>query len=189
MEMQHWTVCLAILALAAALPAALAPAGAGALWRLLPRSRWAGRLLSAAALLWAGWLVYDAPLEFLLPFRRWIWPVTIMLIPLTWFAMPELLSCRAVGGLLALLPAPVLLAARLHATPWRLVVVTLMYLMAIAGMLLMMSPYHLRDWIGWATRSSARTRLVGLLLALLALLLAALALTVFAAPKNALAGA
>jgi len=95
-----------------------------------------------------------------------------------------LLACRAAGGLLALLPAPVLLVARFHPSPWRLAVVILMYLLAVAGMLLMMSPYHLRDWIECATRAPPRTRLAGLLLTALALLLAALALTVFAAPRG-----
>jgi hypothetical protein len=182
--MQQWTGCLAVLALAAGLPAALAPARASAWWRRLPRSRWAGRLLSAAALFWAGWLIYEAPLEFLLPYRRWILPATVVAIPLTWLATPDLLACRAFGGLLALLPAPVLLVARSHPSPWRLVVVTSMYLTALAGMLLIMSPYHMRDWIECATRAPARMRLAGLLLTAVALLLAALALTVFAAPHG-----
>lgn len=184
MDLQHWTGWLAVLALAAGLPAALAPARAATWWRRLPRSRWAGRLLSAGALLWAGWLIHDAPLEFLLPYRRWILPATVVAIPLTWLSAPELLACRAAGGLLALLPAPVLLVARSHPSPWRLAVVILMYLLAVAGMLLMMSPYHLRDWIECATRAPLRTRLAGLLLTALALLLAALALTVFAAPRG-----
>jgi hypothetical protein len=178
--LHQWSLLLAVPALAGGLLAMLAPAPVARRLRALPRDRLAGRLLSAAALLWAGWIVHREPLEFLLPCRRFILPAAAAAVPLAWIATPELLSCRAIGGLLALLPAPVLLAARFHPSPWRLAVVTPMYLLAVAGMWLMMSPYRLRDAIGAVTRTPARLRLAGLAAALLGLFLATLSCTAFA---------
>ncbi|MDD5706887.1 MAG: hypothetical protein PHR35_13265 [Kiritimatiellae bacterium] len=179
MQLRQWTILLGILALAVGVPLLAAPVPAARCWRALPRHRWAGRILSAAALLWAGWLVYDAPLEFLIPFRRYILPAAAIAVPLTWMATPDLLACRALGGLLALLPAPVLVVARSHPSSWRLLVVTWMYLWAIAGMWLMMSPYRLRDWIEAVTRTPQRQRLCGAAFTAMGALLTGLALSVF----------
>ena len=119
------------------------------------------------------------PLEFLVPYRRFIPLVMLAAIPFSWFAMPDMLAARALGGLFALSPAPVLQLARVHPSQWRLVVVTLLYLMAIAGMTLIMAPYYLRDGVAWVTRSELRLRICGAIRLLIGLLLAWLALTVF----------
>ena len=55
-----------------------------------------------------------------------------------------------------------------------------MYVMAIAGMTLIMAPYYLRDGLEWLTRSEGRLRLCGVIRLLFALLLAWLAFAVFA---------
>jgi hypothetical protein len=180
MKLQTWTILLAGLACAGGLPALLAPRATGRALRGFCRSRWAGILLSTLALAWAGWLLYALPLEFLLPYRRFMPFVLLAVIPFTWFAMPDLLAARALGGLMALLPAPVLQVARVHPSAWRLVVVVLMYLFAVAGMTLIMAPYYLRDGLAWLTRSEGRLRICGAVRLLAALALAWLALTAFA---------
>lgn len=179
MTLQGWVGLLALLAGISGLAAIAAPATCARALRALPRNRWAGYLLSTAALAWSGWLLYTMPLEFLMPYRRFIPWVMLAAIPFSWFAMPDLLAARALGGLFALIPAPVLQLVRVHPSPWRLVVVTLLYLMAIAGMTLIMAPYLMRDGIAWMTRSGRRLRMCGAVRLLVGLLLGWLALAVF----------
>ena len=180
MTLQTWTALLALLAFAAGLPALLAPKATGRALRGFCRNRWAGWLLSTLALAWAGWLLYALPLEFMLPFRKFIPLVMLAAVPLTWICMPDLLAARSLGGLLALLPAPVLQVARVHPSAWRLVIVVLMYIFAVAGMTLIMAPYYLRDGLNWLSHSERRIRLCGAARVLAAAALAWLALKVFA---------
>ncbi len=174
-ELSQYSAALAVAALLPALFLLARPQETARALRALPRSAWAGRVLSAAALLWAGALVHSEPLEFLLPYRRWILPLMVLAVPLTWLATPELLACRATGALMALLPAPVLMVARTHPSPWRLAMVILMYLMAVGGMWLMMSPYRLRDLILRTLRSEGAARATGGMLLAFAIFLGLLA--------------
>lgn len=180
MNLKIWVALLAALAGVSGLATLAAPAATGRFLRGFCRNRPAGWLLSTVALAWGGWLLYAMPLEFLLPYRKFIPFVMLAAIPFSWFAMPDLLAARALGGILVLIPAPVLQVARVHPSDWRLVVVTLMYLMAIAGMTLIMAPYYLRDGLEWLTQSERRLRLCGAVRLLFAILLAWLALFVFA---------
>lgn len=180
LELKRWAWGLGAAFLLGGVWAGVTP-GAGAALRRLPRHLWLGRLLSAAALLWAGMLVVQAPLEFMLPYRKLILPLAVLLVPITWAAMPELLACRALGGLLALLPAPLLLACRAEPSPWRLVMVTLAYLMAFKGMWLIMSPYWLRRGIDWTTATPLRLRLAAAAWILTGLALLILGATVYTA--------
>ena len=156
---------------ALALPGVLAEA-----LRALPRSRWLGYLFSALALIWAGALLYALPLDFLVPYRMYILIATALAIPFSWYAMPDLLAARSLGGLLSLIPAPVLQLIRSHPSSWRLVVVTLLYAMAVAGMTLLMAPYYLRDYFEWHGASRIRVRCFGAFRAVLGGLLVWVAL-------------
>ncbi len=134
-----------------------------------PRSAYAGAILSALAFLWAAAIVYQAPLDFIARFKL---PITVLLvvsIPVSWFWMTDLLSIRALGGLLVLLPAPVLVVTRFLDSGWRLVLVVLMYLYAIVGMDFVMAPYHGRDAIAWIAAKRARFAVAGAIFALVGL--------------------
>ncbi len=179
LTLQHWTLLLALPLLLTGIVKLAAPATAGHLLKGFPRSRVAGYLLSSIALAWAGWLLYAMPLEFLVPYRRYIPFVMLAAIPFAWYAMPDLLASRSLGGLFVLLPAPILQVARVYPSEWRLVVVTLLYLMALVGMTLIMAPYYHRDTLEWLSRSKLRLRLCGLCKLLLAALLLWLAVAVF----------
>ena len=142
--------------------------------RLFPRSAIAGAVLSALAFLWAAAIVYEAPLDFIARFKLPIAILLIVSIPVSWFWMTDLLAIRALGGLLVLLPAPVLVVTRFLDSGWRLVLVVLMYVYAIAGMDFVMAPYHGRDAIAWATAKPARFAAAGAVFALVGLLVALL---------------
>ena len=179
MKLQYWVMLLAALAVVCGLLTLVATAATRRFLQGFCRSRWAGWVLSTLALAWAGWLLYAMPLEFMLPYRKYIPFVMLAAIPFSWFAMPDLLSARALGGILVLVPAPVLQVARVHPSDWRLVVVVLMYAMAVAGMTLIMAPYYLRDGIAWLTRTDRRLKICGAVRLCVGLLLAWLALTRF----------
>jgi hypothetical protein len=172
------TMLLAAVAVAAAVPMLASPAVAAAGLNRFPRHRIAGCALAAGVLLWSGWLVYTTPIEFLIPYRRWVPYATLVCIPLCWIAMPDLLSCRAIGGILALLPAPILKIARVHPSSWSLAITVLMYIMAVAGMWILLSPFRLRQAMAWTAAQPSRVRAAGVVSLALGLFLAALALTV-----------
>lgn len=172
-------VCAAL-----ALPGAAAPARAAALWKKFPRSVWPGRVMAAVALAWAAaW----APL-FLVEFVPSAAP---KLFPLLQFALaamvlsvcvalPELLSCRAAGMLMILVPTPLLSAAQWHPSSWRYLVIAAAYAMAVAGMFVVARPWLLRDAVFAANATPRRTRAVSA--AFLALGLAFLACAALAFP-------
>ena len=179
-ELWKWVFGTGALLAAVGLFVALSPVSATSPLSRFPRAVWLGRILGALALLWAGWMLHVKPLEFLIPIQKWIWPIMVACIPLTWFSMPDLLSCRALGGLLCLLPAPVLQLARFHDSPWRLVVVVLMYMFAVVGMVLLMNPYHLRNAISWLSAKAPRQRTAGAVVAAIGVVLIALVVADFA---------
>lgn len=150
----------------------LSPAIATKALSAFPRSRVTGMVLSTAAILWGGGILYWFPLDFLEGVRKYMPLVFIAAVPLSWWFLKDLLACRAFGGLLALLPAPVFLAARFQDTPWRLVLVVLMYIFAVAGMFIILYPYLLRDWLKWLTDKPLRLKICALILVLLSIVLA-----------------
>jgi hypothetical protein len=150
---------------------------ASAALKRFPRSAIAGVALSTLAFLWAAVIVHVAPLDFIAPYKTPVVIVLLVCIPLSWFWMGDLLAARALGGLLCLLPAPVLLATRFLDSGWRLVMVVLMYVYAVAGMFFAGMPHLCRDAIAWLTARPARFTAAGavsLVLGLLVLLLPAL---------------
>jgi uncharacterized protein YjeT (DUF2065 family) len=81
--------------------------------------------------------------------------------------------------LLLLLANPVINTARWHESAWRLVMIGLAYLWAIAGILLVLSPYYFRRVAEWANRSEGRCRMLGLARLVFGLALIGLGLTVY----------
>jgi hypothetical protein len=144
-----------------------------------PRSRILGVALAALALLWSGWLLYRMPMETLDRYKPWLWVLTPLSIYLVTRYMDELLAPRALGGLLALAPVPLLDAARFHPSPWRLVITVTAYVLVIKGMALMLSPYLFRKATAVAFGTPARARLSGVAGLLFAAVLLGLGLRVY----------
>ena len=113
--------------------------------RGFPDSRPVGMLLSTMALLWAAALIYYTPLDFIASFRIHLTAFLLVSIPLSWMWMRTLLAARSLGALMCLVPAPVLVAVRFAPGAGRLVTVSLMYVVAVAGMISTFSPYYMRD--------------------------------------------
>ena len=157
------------LALAAA-PIA-SPCRVAAMWRRYPRSVWPGRILSVVALVWSALWLLAMPLG---PFAIIRDPMPILLvvaIAAVWYLCDDLLSCRAVGGVLVLVPTLLLSAAQWHPSPGRLVPLIVGYLLAVAGMFFIAKPHLLRDALFFLAASPVRTRLAGALFAVVGVLL------------------
>lgn len=155
--------CLIIGAIAIALSGLplVSPGKAAEAMRRFPRSVVSGVVISTLSFAWAAAIVLVAPLDFIAPWKLWIAGALVISAPLSWFWMSPLLACRALGGLMVLLPAPVLLASRMVDSQWRLVMVVLMYACAVGGMDMIMAPYHLRDALSWIAARPTRVRAAG----------------------------
>ena len=180
LTLSHWSLLLGAILLVKGIFLLAAQPQAAQLAKGFARHVWTGRILATLAWIWAGWALYVMPLELLEPVRQWIPVLALVAIPLSWWWMPDLLSCRATGGLLTLFPCPLLHAARVSPSSWRLVLVSLAYVAIVAGMDLILYPYHLRRALQWLTAAPLRLRLVALTSAALGAFLIGLALTVLA---------
>ncbi len=138
------TILTGLCLLALGLPLALLTRQSMAVLARFPRNLTAGRCLATVALAWAVWVLLQARINWVDEHQRLVY----MLAPAAWVMvmlfMDELLAPRALGGLLLLAPMPILDAAFMEASPWRLIMVALAYLLAIAGMVLVWSPYMFR---------------------------------------------
>jgi len=72
--------------------------------------------------------------------------------------MKELLAPRALGGFLLLIAVPILQITRWHESPWRLVVVVLVYLWIVYGLFLLMSPWYFRKLSAPVMENEARLK-------------------------------
>jgi len=179
LSLSHWSLLLGAILIVKGLFLLTARSQGTQLARGFARHVWTGRLLATCAWAWAGWALYTMPLELLTPIRQWIPLLIVIAIPLSWYWMADLLSCRATGGLLVLIPCPLLLAVREEPSPLRLAVVIFAYLAIVIGMTLILYPYYLRRWLDWVTARPVRMKIAGAAAMALGAFLAALGLLVF----------
>lgn len=178
MPLSCWCYLLGLICLLLGVTIAAVPGPLARFYNALPRSQIAGALISSIAWVWAGYALWTMELDLLVPFKKFLPIAVLVCIPLTWYWLDNLLTCRAFGGILVLFPYELLHAARVHPSPWRLVVVTLAYLCIVKGMILLLYPWKMRQAIVWITRRPALFRLAGALNALLGLFLIGLGATV-----------
>jgi len=144
-----------------------------------PRNRVAGRVLTSVGFIWAACLVYQMSLGRFEGVKPWIFVITPILIVLASIYMEELLAARALGGLFLLIPAPILIAARLHESPLSVVMSVLAYVIAIKGIALVLSPYLLRKHGALFLRTNAHARALATIGIVVDACLVVLALTVY----------
>jgi len=162
-----------LLTAAPALFALAAPASAAKLFMAFPRSVWPGRAIMTLCVVWAVvWLVI-MPFNFLKVLHPYLWIITPLFIAGTWFLIPDLLSCRAFGCLVALAATPMLTAAQWHPSFLRYVVIVYAYVIAVFGMFYIALPYLVRDHIAWTFAKPLRTRAVSAAFAAIGVLLLA----------------
>lgn len=145
-----------------------------------PRSRYPAWALTALDLAWFGWLLYHEPLW---PFFDYVRPWLVVIVPLVVVLVcvfvDELLAARALGGLLLLVGGPLLDAARWHPSAWRFLPIMLAYVWIIAGIIFVLTPFRLRRFFEFITRTPLRCRVGGAVRLALGLLLLWLGWQVF----------
>ena len=171
---------LGLLAVAGGAYSILAPAQVRAGVKAFPRSIWPGRILVAIDLIWAA---YELTRLHLGMFDAWkvnLYWLTPVMIFLCINYLDELLSPRALGGLLLLAAGPILNSARWHPSEWRLVITSLVYLWILMGLLFLLSPWWFNRIASWATgRGDSAVRITGAMKALVGVGLIMLALFVY----------
>jgi len=111
---------------------------------------------------WVVWLINSTSLQtlnWIKPYLMGFAPIAVILIA---YYMKELLSPRVIGGLLLLAGVPILDTIRWHDSNWRFVVTITVYVWAVAGMALVLSPYYLRKWTEWFFENEQRLRFLKL---------------------------
>ncbi len=151
-------IVLGLLWILSHLAALLWPARVMPLARAFPRSTPAGVALMAAATVWAVWLAATIDLGEFSNLRPLITGVALVLGVLMVIFSREYLAVRGLSALILLGANVVLDAAFLRDDAAKLILVTAAYIAIVAALVLLFSPYRLRDAIAWAERSGARWR-------------------------------
>lgn len=77
-------------------------------------------------------------------YKKYIYFLSPLVFVASVIYMKELLAPRALGGFLLLIAVPILQTIRWDPSPWRVVVVSLIYLWIVYGLVLLMSPWYFR---------------------------------------------
>ncbi len=153
------TCALGGLNVACGLGSLYAPDQARRAWNAFARHEVLGWVLTAVNLFWASWLVLHTP-----PFigMARIEPMVYVAAPLLFFLLvvflDEMLAARSLGGFLLLLGGPVMMAARMNESPLSMIMTLLAYGWVIVGMVLVVSPFRLRDFAQFLTHDRRRFR-------------------------------
>jgi len=127
--------------------------------RDFPRSKFAAWIITAIGTTWVAWLLFQTPLAWFDKYK----PALYMLAPAFFLIvvnyMDELLAPRALGGFLLLIPNPIIEVARQRG----LLLVSIAYLLVVAGIILVLSPYMFRKTMAYWIASTARCRILGYL--------------------------
>ena len=174
MPLHCWCYLLGLIGLLFGGAIVFAPGALSRVCNAFPRNQAAGYILSTIAWAWAGYALWTMGLDILMPFKKYIPLAALVCIPLTWYWLDNLLPCRALGGILTLFPYELLHVARVHPSPWRLVIVALAYICIVKGMILILYPWKLRQAVVWVTQRPALFRAAGAAHALLGVFLIAL---------------
>ena len=122
----------------------ISPKRALAWGKRFPRSKWPAMVLTAVALIWSGVYLNTISLGPVERYKPLLWVLVPVAFGLIVTFVDELLAPRALGGLLLLIPTPILVAARHHPSQFRYVMIVLAYAMVIKGIILVLSPYMFR---------------------------------------------
>ncbi len=147
--------------------------------RSFPRSRVMGGVLSVIGFAWAGWLMHQTPMGRFEQYRYLLYALLPLICILINILNSELLAPRALGGIMMLVPAPLLSAARWHPSPWRYLVIVMAYILVIKGVALILSPYIFRRGGERIVKTEALCRAWGGFGMAVAILLIVLGITVY----------
>ena len=124
------------------------------------RNNTAGYVLILAAMVWFLFILKD---ENMADFENLRTPFYVFIL-LTGIGsclyLKDFLAVRGAAVLMLLLAKLIVDTARFHESEWRLVLVTVAYLMVIGGMLFTVSPWRMRDLLAWVTVDEQRFKIL-----------------------------
>ena len=161
MTLSIWCWCVAGLSALLGVAALAAPAALARGVRALPRSVWAGRLLTLAVYGWVAGYLWTTPVDWFDFLRPYLWYMAVAAYGITIFFVDELLAIRALGGLLLMAPYFILDAARWTGTPVRFVPVALAYICVLKGGVLIAAPWWFRKTLAPFVEHPRWMRLLG----------------------------
>jgi hypothetical protein len=144
-----------------------------------PRHEVLGISLMALATGWFCWVLLNVDLMEYTPYRRLFVFGVLIGGGLVIFYVRPLLTARALGALLLLLAYVLLDACFMRNEPLKLIIVATAYLYIIAGMILVASPYYLRDALDWIYQTPQRAQVAAVAGCLYGVILLVLGLVVF----------
>lgn len=155
----------------------LQPAKFGEWLRKFPRSDFWGLILMPVGTVWFLWNLKQDQIADFAAFK----PVLFVGFAVVGFGscvfVRDFLAVRGLAVVVLLLAHLTLNTIRWLDTPWRLVVTTWAYVWIVAAIWFSISPWRLRDFIDWLTRSEQRTRMTSLGRLVFGLVVAAIGLT------------
>ncbi|MCC5849499.1 MAG: hypothetical protein JJU29_15560 [Verrucomicrobia bacterium] len=122
--------------------------------------RWAlpGQILTAVGLVWFAWNLWQVDFGGL----SWLKNLLFVAVPVGWYLVvtfiPDLLSVRALCGVLLLAGNPLLVQTRWHGTPAQFAIGILVYLLIIKCMFLLVYPHYWKRGLAWMFVSENRAR-------------------------------
>ncbi|MEM1057751.1 MAG: hypothetical protein AAGK14_00765 [Verrucomicrobiota bacterium] len=172
-------IVLGVLYLAGHLPGLLQPRRFYDFLRPLPRNQLLGSLLVALAASWFCGLTATQDLGELSPFRWQLTGTWAIGAALLIIFVPNYLTVRGLAMLMLLAVYIMLDACFLVDSPWRLVVTVLAYVWAVVAIVLVASPYLLRDLLDFCCHDRQRCRLFSAAGSVFGLLLISLGVFVY----------
>ena len=144
MTLQWIAIILGVLTTAGGLVGVLRPELLKRFAEVFPRSTVPAWILTALCCWLGAKEALGMNMGFLDAYKKYIYILSPVVFVASVVYMKELLAPRALGGFLLLIAVPILQIARWHESPWRLVVVILVYLWIVYGLVLLMSPWYFR---------------------------------------------
>jgi len=179
MSLSLLSILLGLLACGGGVYGLVNPEGATRMAKGFPRNTAIGVLLMGLA---TAWFVYNVSLENIadfVPYKKHMMIAFGALGVGTCIYVKDFLSVRGLALLLLLLAKLMVDTARWHESSFRLIIVSWAYVWVIMGMWLTISPWRMRDWIGWSTKEGARLRILSAIKAAFGAVVLLLGLFVF----------
>lgn len=157
----------------------LNPKAFGAWLQKFPRHIPLGVALMLAATGWFEWILWNERLADIAPWKHVLQMVFLFAGIASCFVLQDFLAVRGLSVLMMLVANTLLDAQRWHPSALKNVVTVWAYILAVMGMWFVVSPWRLRDWIGWNTGTESRLRTGSMVRAVFGLGIAVLGLTVY----------
>lgn len=147
--------------------------------RKFPRNTNLGYVLMIAATVWFVMLVRSENIADFEPMKPYLIGLFLAVGIGTCLFVKDFLAVRGAAILMLLLAKLMVDTGRLVASEWRLVIIIWAYFLVIAGIMLTVSPWRLRDMINWGFADEKRTRTLSIIRCLFGFIVLLLGITVF----------